>query len=344
MFPNVRLLTAAVIASVVALSCGFGLFAALRVNREPLARLPSVAAPLQLAASNAASLALSFASVQPDDRRLQTNETRGGADAAESHAATIDRRGDFELAASARDRPAAPTVAPEADAPAARELVSPTTPPTDATTAAADQSADVPVVASSVSAPNDQRVGAPAPEPRQESASAVASDASASIVEREPMDTEVRHDATPSEPTEIIVESASLSEPRIAESEVAADHAVLTEPASHKTKNVSASAKSRVTKVPYNGARKAAAKKNILRIRVAARTHHSRRPRGPVIVRSNSQDFTSLPLTFQTPPQAFQTQAEQWPTRRVLRTRSISRASATANSAIGGPFVSPSGR
>ncbi len=52
MFPNVRLLIAAVVASVVALSCGFGLFAAFRVNHEPLSRLATGAAPLQLAAGN----------------------------------------------------------------------------------------------------------------------------------------------------------------------------------------------------------------------------------------------------------------------------------------------------
>ena len=52
MFPNVRLLIAAVVASVVALSCGFAMFAAFRVNHEPLSRLATGAAPLQLAAGN----------------------------------------------------------------------------------------------------------------------------------------------------------------------------------------------------------------------------------------------------------------------------------------------------
>ena len=52
MFPNVRLLIAAVVASVVALSCGFAMFATFRVNHEPLSRLASGAAPLQLAAGN----------------------------------------------------------------------------------------------------------------------------------------------------------------------------------------------------------------------------------------------------------------------------------------------------
>src|SRR6202023_1600424 len=52
MFPNVRLLIAAVVASVVALSCGFALFAVFRVNHEPLSRLAAGAAPLQLAAGS----------------------------------------------------------------------------------------------------------------------------------------------------------------------------------------------------------------------------------------------------------------------------------------------------
>src|ERR1700675_2710906 len=52
MFPNVRLLIAAVVASIVALSCGFAMFAAFRVNHEPLSRLATGTAPLQLAAGN----------------------------------------------------------------------------------------------------------------------------------------------------------------------------------------------------------------------------------------------------------------------------------------------------
>jgi hypothetical protein len=52
MFPDVRLLIAAVVASVVALSCGFAMFATFRVNHEPLSRLATGAAPLQLAAGN----------------------------------------------------------------------------------------------------------------------------------------------------------------------------------------------------------------------------------------------------------------------------------------------------
>jgi hypothetical protein len=51
MFPNVRLLVGALFASVVALTCGFGLFAAFRVNHEPLSRLPVGTAPIQFVAN-----------------------------------------------------------------------------------------------------------------------------------------------------------------------------------------------------------------------------------------------------------------------------------------------------
>jgi hypothetical protein len=51
MFPNVRLMVGALFASVVALTCGFGLFATFRVNHEPLSRLPVGTAPIQFVAN-----------------------------------------------------------------------------------------------------------------------------------------------------------------------------------------------------------------------------------------------------------------------------------------------------
>jgi hypothetical protein len=55
MFPTPRLLLAAILASVVAWTFGFAVFAAFRVNHEPLSRLPVVTAPLQLVADETAS-------------------------------------------------------------------------------------------------------------------------------------------------------------------------------------------------------------------------------------------------------------------------------------------------
>jgi hypothetical protein len=49
MFPNFRLTIVAVLASIVGISCGLGLFAAFRVNHEPLAGLSSGKPSLQLA-------------------------------------------------------------------------------------------------------------------------------------------------------------------------------------------------------------------------------------------------------------------------------------------------------
>jgi hypothetical protein len=55
MFPNVRLMIAAMIFSIAAIGGGLGAFAAFRVNHEPFARLPSDDPPLQLVYYNAAS-------------------------------------------------------------------------------------------------------------------------------------------------------------------------------------------------------------------------------------------------------------------------------------------------
>jgi hypothetical protein len=113
MFPNVRLLIAAVIATVVVLSCGFGMLAAFRVNHEPFARLPSGAAPLQLLASISPwPPIIVVAAVESLDRGLRTADTRAGVDLvdAQAHAPT------------ASDRAAgAPVAEPETSAPASAD-------------------------------------------------------------------------------------------------------------------------------------------------------------------------------------------------------------------------------
>ena len=48
MFPNARLVVVAMLASIVAVSCGLGVFAAFRVNHQPFTRLQSADPPLQL--------------------------------------------------------------------------------------------------------------------------------------------------------------------------------------------------------------------------------------------------------------------------------------------------------
>jgi hypothetical protein len=56
MFPDLRLAVAAFLASVIGISCGLGLFAAFRVNREPFAQVANGAAPLQLVLAASASI------------------------------------------------------------------------------------------------------------------------------------------------------------------------------------------------------------------------------------------------------------------------------------------------
>jgi hypothetical protein len=79
MLPNVRLMIAATFASVVVLICGFGVFAAFRVSHDPLVRLPAAAAPLQLAAANAATSSTMVTAGEPFDHRFQIGEPGDGS-------------------------------------------------------------------------------------------------------------------------------------------------------------------------------------------------------------------------------------------------------------------------
>jgi len=92
MLPNVRLMIAATIASVVVLICGFGVFAAFRVSHDPLVRLPPAAAPLRLLADDAAVRPMAFAAGEPFDRRFEIGELQRVAETMNSPTRTIDRR------------------------------------------------------------------------------------------------------------------------------------------------------------------------------------------------------------------------------------------------------------
>ena len=85
MFPNVRLLVGALFASVVALSCGFGLFAAFRVNHEPLSRLPVGTSPVQFVANEVAGRA---GWGTPFDGQSRLNGPQRGEIAADASAVT----------------------------------------------------------------------------------------------------------------------------------------------------------------------------------------------------------------------------------------------------------------
>jgi hypothetical protein len=74
MFPNVRLLLAAMFASVIALSCGFAVLAAFRVDHEPLAGIRPAAAPLQLLADNTSPTNVTIAWGEPFGSRFRVEE------------------------------------------------------------------------------------------------------------------------------------------------------------------------------------------------------------------------------------------------------------------------------
>jgi hypothetical protein len=82
MFPNVRLQIVALFVSVLALSFGFGMFAAFRVNHEPLAQIRASAAPLQLAPENAVPPSTITSWGAPFGSRFWLSETqiRGAGD------------------------------------------------------------------------------------------------------------------------------------------------------------------------------------------------------------------------------------------------------------------------
>ena len=118
MFPNMRLMIAAIAASIVMLSCGFGVFAAFRINHDPFGRLPN-AAPLQLGAEAMTSSVVTLAAGPTFGARLAQSETRSAGAASPSpvpdRGGEIDATNSAAAAAPAADAdeppPAIPTVA-----------------------------------------------------------------------------------------------------------------------------------------------------------------------------------------------------------------------------------------
>jgi hypothetical protein len=120
MFPNVRLMIAAIAASIIALSCGFGLFAAFRVSHEPLARMPATSPPLQFAANSPglAGWAAAAVPVSAQPTVIQTALTQRAADIAPDAEAADNREPAMSMI------PAMPVAANEAATEATGSAVS----------------------------------------------------------------------------------------------------------------------------------------------------------------------------------------------------------------------------
>jgi hypothetical protein len=73
MFPNARLVVVAMLASIVAVSCGLGVFAAFRVNHQPFTRLQSADPPLQLVFGSGAPAPVKDVSAAPFGVRFLLN-------------------------------------------------------------------------------------------------------------------------------------------------------------------------------------------------------------------------------------------------------------------------------
>ena len=338
MFPNVRLMIAAALASVVALAGGFGIFAVFRVSHEPFVRSPAATASLQLVADNAVYSSARFDSGVLFDRRLQV-EAPPSAAIIDAPAATGEHDAETESPPATTAEPSASRLeetSSEVAAPAEQPSAA-VTPTSEAPAAGADAtSPNEPANVAALSRPAataetmiaGAREGAPAPDttaaaPDQENKSAAVSMAdaapafsSAAVAVNEP------HDVQPP-PRERI----NLTGPP---SDAAGPSA---EPA-HKT-----------------------ALKKPKRVRVAVRI---RRVQGVAGIQyapaqfsqtqytsTTEQNFGSTQMNFQ-PTTASQAQYAVGPTTPVRSMRLVSRKprapTKEPNTATGGPFVSATNR
>jgi hypothetical protein len=176
MIPNLRVIFAAVLASVAALCCGFGLFAAVRVNHAPLARLPAGPAPIQLV--DTAPPAATLVATQSFGARFQLNEALIAASLASLSARQPDSASaapqpiDHDNPASALSSDTAAVAVPADQAPADDHAAAAAPPATDVaalpvptdqapadehSAETADSTADVPAVLAAADAVSAER-------------------------------------------------------------------------------------------------------------------------------------------------------------------------------------------
>ena len=170
MFPNVRLLVGALFASVIALSCGFGLFAAFRVNHEPLSRLPVGTAPVQFVANEGVGQRAGWGT--PFDGQSRLNGPQRGEIEADAPAATSAGQASLESTSTgtaaaiqplAAAIPVIETAAPRAIAQPAVVIEPAVTVATPATGGAVEQTAPTASAPIAVVVAPDQTASVPSP-------------------------------------------------------------------------------------------------------------------------------------------------------------------------------------
>jgi hypothetical protein len=365
MFPNFRLMIAAVAASVVALSCGFGVFAALRVNHEPLARLPAATAPLQLVPDKVAGPALLSVSPSPvgepeiaaaapdvpagESAPHESDQTPSAASAAEPEAVASIAEAKTETAAQPADPPVTGSAALAADdhpSSAAEPEPVPVAAGSGATSVASGEAA----VAAAGDTANIEKpagtTGEPVPAATPNVAAlerpATDTDQTAPADQPHPVErTASTEQAAPVEQTAPVEQSARLQTAEAEQTARAEQSAPREQPVPGEQigpTGQTTSAKQIARQNLEDDAADAApaptekiARKKHAKTRVAAKTHRKHHTR--VAARANMPDSMFLQPRFVSAPRAFQSPTGMW------RAQVTSRRTSSPGSAVGGPFV-----
>jgi hypothetical protein len=330
MFPNVRLMIAAVFASIVALICGFGIFAALRVSHEPLVRLPPATAPLQLVADNAAKSSVAFAPGEPFNGRFQIGNPPSAV-AAKDSPYKPDRHDEAEPA------PGAVTAPPEPGTAEAEETTSVVGEPKEQAALPVAEATEQPMVGVAVPTANDQTAVAFARQP--EPAPAAASDAAVAPASSDARAADAGQEIKAPVVFEPTGEPASAAAPVTAAIEPLANPPLPPQRPKSAPKPGSASVTTETAEPAYKTADKAATKKTD-HTHFSARAHRARRIASAGAQTTNQNSGFSQ-SNFQTAPQASEPQLAPRRAVRIHRSKLASGRTKTSNSASGGPFVSP---
>lgn len=155
MLPTLRLLIAAMLATVVVLICGFGVFATFRVSHDPIAHLPTAAVPLQMVAEAGAGSGALSAAHDSAEPRSQFDVPMNVPQEAGPAAPTVEQRDEADLADERPPAPQSPSATEDAEPSADRDPENKSV----ASVPLEQQAAPSPPVAQSPSSQSDGRRG-----------------------------------------------------------------------------------------------------------------------------------------------------------------------------------------
>jgi hypothetical protein len=332
MFPNVRLMIAATLASVVALICGFGMFAVFRVSHDPFVRLPAATGSLQLVADNAATSSAGFVSGEPFDRRFHVKVPPNAAEEVNAPAAAPEPHVEADTAPAAATQPG--RAAPEEASSAAGELME------EPSASATPPTSEAPAVATIDPPASDQPNIAAA---SQLDAAPTTTNTGTAKAGPSPDTTTAEQDQDLKAP--VVATPSAEPEPSTA-TEVAANEP-LNDPPLPRARASFAGEPAGAANLADGRTRKTAMKKP-RRIRVAVRVRRVVRVATAQYLQTQyspttEQNFGATQSNFQAAPPA-QTQFLYRRAIRVRYSRIASRKPRGPNAATGGPFVSATTR